>query len=176
MKPRTVSKLLTSSFFSLLVSSLKYIPICTYICWKVSGRFCWELRDGEACGLSHLFPFFTLGLLITGIISDRERTPPEQCLSSDPRLAGGSRAPAPRSPGVRREERGWSQRQPRRRGAGPARAADGAGGAVGAGADGRAPDGSGSPGPVQVAWADSGPAGGAGEGGQRGWGGDPRFP
>ena len=47
MKPRAVSKLLTSSFFSLLlVSSLKYIPICTYIYWKVSGRLGWGAKDG----------------------------------------------------------------------------------------------------------------------------------
>lgn len=48
---RALSKLLTSSFFSLLlVSSLKYIPICTYICWKVSGRFCWGAKDGGRVG------------------------------------------------------------------------------------------------------------------------------
>lgn len=48
-----------------------------------------------------------------------------------------------------------------------------------AGGDGEqmdeAPDGSGSPGPVQVARADFGPAAGAGRGGQPGWGGDPVF-
>lgn len=48
---RAVSKLLTSSFFSsLLVSSLKYIPVCTYIYWKVSGRFGWGAKDGGRVG------------------------------------------------------------------------------------------------------------------------------
>lgn len=177
MKPRTVSKLLTSTFFSLLlVSSLKYIPICIYICWKVSGRFCWGAKNGGGGWAFPLDPFFTLGLLITGIISDHERTSTRAVSEDGPQACRrGSRAPAPRSPGVRRRKEVRACRQPS-----PARgwvgsAADGAGGAGEQEQMDGAPDGSGSPGPVQVARANSGPAAGAGEGRATGMGRGPPF-
>lgn len=86
---------------------------------------------GEAWWAFPLVPFFTLGLLITGNISDRERTSTRAVFEDGPQACRrGSRAPAPRSPGVRRrkEVRAW-QAAFAGTGAGSGLQLDGAGGA-----------------------------------------------
>ena len=103
--------------------------------------------------------------------------PPEQCLRTDPRLAGrdqGRLLPGPA--GCSGGKRCGLHRQPSSARGWVGSAADGAGWAGEQEQMDGAPDGSGSPGPVQVARADSGPAAGLGRGGQPGWGADPRFP
>lgn len=142
----------------------------------------WELVPGLGNG-GWAFPPVgsppTLWLLIILTIPDRE-PPPGRAVPGghSPGLQAGipeAGSPAPGSRGSEREEgvrasqdalaglRGWA-----------GSAADGAGGG-GEQMDG-APDGSGCPGPVQVAPTDSRPAAGAGEGRAARMGRGPRFP
>ena len=126
---------------------------------------------------SPLVPSGILGRLITGIISDRECTSTRAVSEDEPQACSrGSGRLLPGPAGCGGGKRRGLRRQPS-----PARgwvgsAADGAGGAGEQEQMDGAPDGSESPGPVQVARADSGPAAGTGEGRASGRGGDPRFP
>lgn len=131
---------------------------------------------GEAGGLSHWIPSLLLGFSSLVLSLTMNAPPPEQCLRTDPRLAGGDQGRLhPGPPGCGGGKRCGLRRQPS-----PARgwvgsAADGAGGAGEQEQMDGAPDGSGSPGPVQVARANSGPAAGAGEGRATGMGRGPPF-
>ena len=104
-------------------------------------------------------------------------SPPAPSLRTDRRLAGG--IPGARSAGPAGQgggKRCGLRRQPSPAPGWAGSAADGEGGGGEQEQMDGAPDSSGSPGPVQVARADSGPAAGAGEGPAARMGRGPRLP
>ena len=116
----------------------------------------------------------TLGRLITGIISDRECTSTRAVSEDEPQACSrGSGRLLPGPAGCGGGKRLRRQPSPARGWVGSA--ADGAGGVGEQEQMDGAPDGSESPGPVQVARADSGPAAGTGEGRATGMGRGPPF-